>query len=90
MSSEIARINRDAAKSNPEAAFESPEAVVEEVGLTRGEKLSVLDRWSEIVDRRLAAGNEGMPTRGTEPADADLQQRIGLAKLALQGGEAIE
>ena len=89
MSSEIARIDRDAAKSNPEAAFESPEAVVAEVGSTRGEKLSVLDRWSEIVDLHVAAGNEGMPTRGTEPADADLRQRIGLAKLELEGGEVI-
>lgn len=90
MGPEIARINRDVAKTDPEAAFERPEAVLEEVALTRGEKLSVLSRWEELVEQRLAAGNEGMPTRGSEPVDADLVRRIGLTKLALEGEETIE
>lgn len=90
MASQIAKIDREAAKTNPEAVFETPESVLDEVGLTRGEKHGVLQRWAELVEQRLAAGNEGMPTRGTEPRDAELLQRIELAKMKLAGDEPTE
>ncbi|MEW5962879.1 MAG: hypothetical protein AB1749_04895 [Pseudomonadota bacterium] len=90
MASQITRIDRELAKNNPEAAFPSPEAVVDEIGLTRAEKLTALTHWSEIVGQRLAAGNEGMPTRGREAADAELAQHIELAKMRLEGRHPID
>lgn len=84
MASKIQDLNRDAAKLDPESQFDGPQALLDEVGLTRGEKLAALKRWAAQVDRRLAAGNEGMPTRGTEPRDAELLRQIELAKLTLE------
>lgn len=84
MASKIQDLNRDAAKLDPESQFDDPQALLDEVGLTRGEKLAALKRWAAQVDRRLAAGNEGMPTRGTEPRDAELLRQIELAKLTLE------
>lgn len=83
MAPEIQNLNRDAAKLDPESQFDCPQALLDEVGLTRGEKLAALERWAAQVDRRLASGNEGMPTRGTEPRDAELLRQIELAKLEL-------
>jgi hypothetical protein len=78
MASEITHLNHDRATNNPESAFDTPQSLVEEVGLTRGEKIAALERWAFLVDRRLASGNEGMPTYGTEPRDAELLREIEL------------
>ena len=40
---EIARICKEAAKQEPERHFASPAAIVEEIMLTRGEKLATLE-----------------------------------------------
>jgi len=84
MASKIQDLNRYAAKLDPESQFDDPQALLDEVGLTRGEKLAALGRWAAQVDRRLASGDEGMPTRGTEPRDAELLRQIELAKLTLE------
>jgi hypothetical protein len=84
MAKEIQRINREAAKNDPESQFDSPEELAKEVGLTRGEKIAALERWAYLVDRRLQSGDEGMPTYGTEPRDAELLRRIKLTMAELQ------
>lgn len=84
MANEVHRINREAAKNNPESQFDSPEALAKEVGLTRGEKIAALERWACLVDRRLQSGDEGMPTYGTEPRDAELLRRIKVVQAELQ------
>ncbi|MCB1521520.1 MAG: hypothetical protein KDJ37_13220 [Hyphomicrobiaceae bacterium] len=89
MGSKISDIKHDDAVFDPEAQFDSPQHLVDEPGLTRGEKISALERWAHDVDRRLASGYEGMPTYGTEPRDAELLREIELAKSALKrGGDA--
>lgn len=85
MSPEIQNLDRNAAKLDPESYFESPQELADEHGLTRGEKLAALERWASLVDRRLAAGSEGMPTQGTEPIDGELLRQIELVRLQLEG-----
>ena len=82
--STISHLNRERALSNPEAEFANPEALLAEVGLTRGEKIGALRRWADLVERRLAAGNEGMPVNDTEERDAELKRVIGIAKERLE------
>ena len=57
-------LDRDVAKQHPENVFESPLEIVDEVLLTKGEKLATLERWRSSVLGQLDASNEGMPTRG--------------------------
>ena len=57
---EIARLSRSAAKENPGQAFANPAALVEEVMLTRGEKLGALERWRRDVLQEMTATGEGM------------------------------
>ena len=57
-------LDRDVAKQHPENVFESPLELVNEVLLTKGEKLATLERWRSSVLGQLDASNEGMPTRG--------------------------
>ena len=45
----------------------------------------MLERWEFTVNARLTAGDEGMPTQGTEPRDAELVRDIGKAKARLLG-----
>lgn len=84
MTTQISKLKRDRAKNDPESEFETPAALANEVGLTRGEKIAALNRWAFVVDRRLASGDEGMPTYGTEPRDAELMREIELEKQKLE------
>ncbi len=84
MSKKLVDLNRERALYDPESEFGSPYEIAKEVGLTRGEKLAALQRWSYSVDRRLASGYEGMPTNGTEPRDAELFRNIELARQFLE------
>ncbi len=85
MASKITQLNHERATQDPESQFDSPSALAQEVGLTRGEKIAALERWAQLVDRRLASGYEGMPTYGTEPRDAELLRQIELQKAKLEG-----
>lgn len=85
MCATLSHLNHDRAIDDPESEFESPRAVIDEIGLTRGEKIAALKRWAFLVDRRLASGNEGMPTYGTEPRDAELLREVELALSVLKG-----
>jgi hypothetical protein len=81
----LSHIDQSRAKNNPEQVFSRPEDVVDEVGLTRGEKIALLVRWAQTVQRRLDSAAEGMapepdPRPGaageTVDDDAELLRRI--------------
>ncbi|HEU0158915.1 MAG TPA: hypothetical protein VFR00_06370 [Hyphomicrobiaceae bacterium] len=42
-------LNRIYAKTNPARVFDSPSEIVDELLLTRGEKLGTLDRWRRSI-----------------------------------------
>jgi hypothetical protein len=84
MPTTLSHLDRDRAKDDPESYFDSPRSLINEPGLTRGEKIAALNRWANLVDRRLASGNEGMPTYGTEARDAELMREIELEKARLE------
>jgi hypothetical protein len=76
-------VDRDAAKQHPESVFGSPLEIVNEILLTKGEKLATLERWRLSILRQLDASNEGMATRGyasnelvTLDAIADAEARV--------------
>ncbi len=58
----IMRINVDKARFDPATVFPRPMDIVAEPGLTRGQKLATLKRWSECLHDQLAAASEGMQT----------------------------
>lgn len=80
---EIARICKEAAKQEPERHFATPAALVDEIMLTRGEKLATLERWRLNLLRQLGAMNEGMPSRGFSSAFASQLREIEDARHAL-------
>lgn len=69
---------------NPEQAFASPQDLVNQAGLTRGQKVSALRRWRYSVEQRLAATNEGMSPEGTGNHDMALLEQIDAALLAIE------
>jgi hypothetical protein len=85
---EIARLNTDSAKLNPERHFASPQALVDEVLLTRGEKIAALERWRLTIMHELSAATDGMPTRGVSAKHARTLRLIDEAKTALGSGSA--
>jgi hypothetical protein len=79
----VLKINLDAARFNPEGEFETPHDLAVSIGLTRGQKIASLDRWSQSVQQRLAATSEGMPPKGTTDHDTRLIQAIDAAHAEL-------
>jgi hypothetical protein len=59
---EVAALNRDAAKRHPESVFGSPLNIINEIMLTKGEKLAALSRWRLSIISDLDAPN--VSTRG--------------------------
>lgn len=82
--STISHINPQNARFNPGGEFEHPRALVEEVGLTRGQKLAALQRWAFEVERRLASAEEGMPSNDMVAGDLKLLEEIRMAERELQ------
>ena len=80
--SQVARLVTSEAKSNPERFFSLPSDLVEEVMLTRGEKLATLDRWRLNILQELAAAGEGMQTHGVS-RQAQLLDQIESARQQL-------
>jgi hypothetical protein len=62
--SQVGRLVTSEAKINPERFFALPGDLVDEIMLTRGEKLATLERWRLHVLQELAAAGEGMQTHG--------------------------
>ena len=77
--SEIGSINPTQAKHNPDSVFESPLDIVDEVMLTRGEKIGTLERWRVTVLQQLAASDDGMRTQGVSDKLAGTLSDIGTA-----------
>jgi hypothetical protein len=76
-------VDRYAAKQKPESVFESPLEIVNEVLLTKGEKLATLERWRLSILDQLDASNEGMATRGYSSQQLMTLEAIGEAKARL-------
>jgi hypothetical protein len=55
---------QEVAKQQPDSVFETPLENVNEILLTKGEKLATLERWRLSILGELDASNEGMATRG--------------------------
>ena len=54
----VSQLNRSLAKQDPEGTFESPLGIVNEMMLTRGEKLATLERWRQAILEQLVAQGE--------------------------------
>jgi len=50
-------LNRTFAKRNPARVFNSPSDIVDEMLLTRGEKIGTLDRWRQSILDQLEGHN---------------------------------
>jgi hypothetical protein len=79
---QIGHLNIEGAKANPEAHFASPLDLVDEVMLTRGEKLATLQRWRERILRQLAAEG-GMDADGASWKEAEVLDAIEQARRQL-------
>jgi hypothetical protein len=64
---EVAALNRGIAKQHPENVFESPLEIVDEILLTKGEKLGTLKRWQLSILGNLAISEGGMGAPGYVP-----------------------
>jgi hypothetical protein len=81
---ERAALNRDVAKQQPENVFKSPLDLVNEVLLTKGEKLATLLRWRLHILDELNASDEGMATRGYTGGQLAVLEEIEQAKGRLE------
>jgi hypothetical protein len=79
-------LNRDLAKDNPERVFSGPGEIVDEVLMTRGEKLATLTRWRQTVLEELSASGEGMRTHGVSSDRMRLLEEIEQARVELAAG----
>ena len=77
---EVRALNRDTAKQMPESVFESPLEIVNEILLTRGEKLATLNRWRRSILGELDASNEGMAMLGCASEQLTVLEAIEQAK----------
>jgi len=71
-----ASLNRTFAKRNPARVFTSPSDIVDELLLTRGEKIGTLDRWRQSILEQI------------ESHDADLRGSRAFSQLLGQIEEA--
>ena len=78
-------LNRDLAKDDPERVFSGPGEIVDEVLMTRGEKIATLTRWRQTVLEELSASGEGMRTHGVSSDRVRLLEEIEQARAALAG-----
>jgi hypothetical protein len=80
---EVAALNRGTAKKHPEDVFESPLDIVDEVLLTKGEKLGTLKRWQLSILGDLATSNVGIGTPGYKRGQLTVLEEIEEAKARL-------
>jgi hypothetical protein len=81
--SKIARLPRDAAKFNPASVYGSPLEIVDELLMTRGEKLATLERWRADILLQLSASDDGMRTHRQSGVLSRTLQKIDAALEAL-------
>jgi len=77
--------NYDKALENPALAFDTPEAVLIQAGLSDGQKIEILRRWSFDATEIADAEGEGMPDN--KPL---LERRVALALESLTDGNDVE
>lgn len=82
--SEIGSLNPQMAKHNPASVFDSPLELVDEIMMTRGEKIATLERWRGSVLQLLAAADDGMRTAGLSADHADTLAEIEKALAVLK------
>jgi hypothetical protein len=94
MTEVAALMNRDSAKQHPENVFANPLDIVDEILLTRGEKLGTLKRWQLSILRDLATSEQGMGTPGFVPGQLRGQltvlEEIEEAKIRLSKGSLLD
>lgn len=87
---EILMIKMPKATDDPEEVFGSPMEIAEHIGLTRGQKIATLEKWSFSVSARIDAISEGMPNQadGAYSRDVELYRQIekALEKLRSSSG----
>jgi hypothetical protein len=81
---EIGSIKPAVAKHDPSSVYQSPLDLVDEVMLTRGEKIGTLERWRQAVLQQMAASDDGMRTQGVSDKLAKTLGEIGSALAILQ------
>ncbi len=82
--SAIGSIKPAAAKNDPASVYKTPLDLVDEVMLTRGEKIATLERWRQAVMQQLSAADDGMQTQGVGDKLAQTLGDIGKALSMLQ------
>jgi hypothetical protein len=76
----IQNLNTEKARLEPDSVFCRPLDIVSEPGLTRGQKIAALERWSQTLEDRMRATDEGMtPPAGRTAAEAATVEEIGKA-----------
>ncbi|MGH6815018.1 MAG: hypothetical protein ACREC6_04880 [Hyphomicrobiaceae bacterium] len=89
--STIMHLNPETALFDPAAEFARPMDIVDEQGLTRGQKLAALRRWAENLQHQLAATSEGMQTPpGTTTAEVATLDEIKKAQILLSEPQDLE
>lgn len=87
--STIMSLDRERVRLEPASVFSMPMEVVDEIGLTRGEKLATLQRWADGLHSQLRATSEGMPSPpGMSARDVALLDEIAMAQKVLNEQEA--
>ncbi len=86
---EIGSINSAVAKHDPGSVYASPLDLVDEVMLTRGEKIATLERWRQSVLQQMAAADDGMRTQGVSDKLAKTLGEISSALSELQAPAAV-
>lgn len=80
---QIMKLNTEKARLDPASVFATPLDLVNEIGLTRGQKLATLDRWQADVEAQIAATGEGMPAAGAVSSEAAVLEEISRARQAV-------
>lgn len=83
--SEVGHLNTGA-KIDPARFFAAPMDLVDEIMLTRGEKMATLERWRTNVLHELAAANEGMETHGASGKLVRVLDEIKVAECEIKKG----
>ncbi len=78
----MSEIDVQRALSNPADVFAEPQAVVDYPGLTREQKLQILNNWQLDASRLVDSEGEGMPEGGA-PMLRPMLRRVRLALGAL-------
>ena len=66
---EIVKVNTEKSRFEPDAVYAKPIDLVNEPGLTRGQKIAALERWNLSLQDRIRATGEGMAPEAGQTAE---------------------